>query len=126
MPLPPALPPPTLEVFYSPDCAPCRLELPIVAEIARQDGTHVRVVILNEEAKARADLREVLPDLESAAESRITASPGSVLRAAGDANGILPYARAVGASGEVCAKWAGRLTLLRARRLLEACARLIP
>ncbi len=123
-PLPPAEPP-VLEVFYSPTCTPCRLELPAVAEFAGQDGARVRVVILDQEERARAELRQVSPVLEAAAEGRIEASPNAVLRQAGNADGILPYARSVTATGEVCAKWSGRLTVSRARELVAACARLI-
>jgi hypothetical protein len=122
-PLPPD--PPVLEVFYSPSCTPCRLELPAVAAIAGQDGVHLRVVILDQEARARAELRAVSARLEAAAESRPGSPPTAVLRDAGNDDGILPYARSLTDTGSVCAKWSGRLTLTRARGLLAACARLI-
>jgi thiol-disulfide isomerase/thioredoxin len=124
-PLPPALPPATLEVFYSPSCAPCRLELPVVAEFAGQEGARIRIVILDEEARALEELRAVSPRLEAAAESKLSQSPNEILGAAGNSNRILPYARSVTANGEVCAKWAGRLTLERARSLVMACAKFI-
>jgi len=124
-PLPPLVPPPTLEIFYSPSCAPCRAELPVLAEFASQDGTHVRIIIISEEVRAREELRAVSPLLESVAESRVEESPGTVLRAAGNSSGILPYARSIAANGDVCARWEGRLTLARARDLATACARLI-
>ena len=116
------LPPPVLEVFYSPSCAPCRLELPVVAQIADGQGVQVRIVILDQEERARQELREVSPALETAAATRIAASPNELLREAGDDKGILPYARSLAASGEVCARWSGGLTLSRARSLLAACA----
>jgi thiol-disulfide isomerase/thioredoxin len=121
----PDLPPPVLEVFYSPSCAPCRLELPVVAEIAGRPDIQIRIVILDQEERARIELRAVSPDLEAAAESRVENSPNAVLRAAGNSNGILPYARTLAANGAVCAKWAGGLTLARIRGMVAACARLI-
>ena len=124
-PLPPDLPPATLEVFYSPTCTPCRLELPAVAEIAGRDGVRVRVVILDDEDRARAELRAVSVRLEAVAESKVGESPNAVLRDAGNDTGILPYARSVASNGAVCAKWSGRLTVARAVNLLAACARII-
>jgi hypothetical protein len=123
-PLPPDLPP-VLEVYYSPTCTPCRLELPAVAELARQDGLRVRIVILDQEERARAELGAVSPGLEAIAESRIEGGPGSVLRDAGNARGILPYARSIAPDGATCAQWSGRLTVQRGRDLLAACARLV-
>ena len=52
-----APPPPVLEIYYSPVCAPCRLDLPIVAEFAKEDGSRVRIVILDQVPRAKADLR---------------------------------------------------------------------
>jgi thiol-disulfide isomerase/thioredoxin len=120
----PDLPPPVLEVFYSPSCAPCRLELPVLANVAGQDGVRVRIVILDQEERSRDELRAVSADLEAASTSP-AGVPGDVLRAAGDANGILPYARSLAPNGEVCGKWSGGLTLSRAQDLLAACARFI-
>lgn len=121
-PLPPDLPPPVLEVFYSPTCTPCRLELPVVAEIARQGKTTVRIVILDQEDRARGELRAVSPTLDALASGPTTA-PGDALRAAGNDRGILPYARSVTSQGQVCARWSGGLTIERAKSLLAACAR---
>ena len=119
------LPPTTLEVFYSPICAPCRLELPVVAAFAAESGAHVRIVIVSDEARAREELHAVSPQLEAAADVQTTLSVGAALRAAGNSDGILPYARAVQSDGKVCAKWEGRLTLAKARKLVAACARTI-
>jgi hypothetical protein len=124
-PLPPDLPPATLEVFYSPTCTPCRLELPAVAEIASRDGVRVRVVILDDEDRARAELRAVSVRLEAIAESKVGEAPSAVLHDAGNDTGILPYARSVTSSGAICAKWSGRLTVTRAANLLAACVRII-
>lgn len=123
-PLPPDLPPPALEVFYSPTCTPCRLELPALSLLAR-DGTRIRIVLLDQEERARAELRAVSPMLEAAAVGPPAAAPRDVLRAAGNANGILPFARAVAADETACATWSGGLTVERARTMLAACARIV-
>jgi thiol-disulfide isomerase/thioredoxin len=124
-PLPPDLPPPVLEVFYSPSCAPCRLELPAVAEMAGRKGVQVRIIILDQEERARAELRAASTGLDSIATAPVPAPAGDVLRGAGNERGILPYARSVTGEGEVCAKWLGGLTIARAESLLAACARFI-
>jgi thiol-disulfide isomerase/thioredoxin len=111
-----------LEVFYSPTCAPCRLELPLLADIAGKSEATLRIVILDQEERARTELRAVSPRLDAIAASPPAASPGDSLRAAGDANGILPYARSLTSDGEVCAKWSGGLTIGRVKSLLAACA----
>jgi len=97
----------------------------VIAEFAKQNGALVRVIVLDQEERARMELRAVSADLEAAAESRVEKSPNAVLRAAGNANGILPYARSVTESGDVCAKWAGGLTLTRIRSMVAACVRFI-
>ncbi len=121
--MPPALPPPTLEVFYSPTCVPCRLELPVLAEVAGRRDVRVRIVILDQEERARAELRAVSPALEAVAEGPSAVAPAVALHAAGNANGILPYVRLVAQAGTACARWAGRLTVARVESLLDACAR---
>ena len=123
--MPPDLPPPVLEVFYSPSCAPCRLELPVLAKAVEGGGTVVRIVILDQEQRAREDLRAVSPKLEAAAVAPTEADPRDTLRSAGNANGILPYALSRTDRGEVCDRWSGGLTMTRLRILLEACSRLI-
>lgn len=117
------LAPPVLEVYYAPSCAPCRLELPVLAEFVRRDGAHIRIVILSEEARARRELRAASPQLSANAVVGSQASPRAILRAAGDNDSILPYARSLGADGKVCAAWRGRLTLEKAWELVSACAR---
>ncbi len=124
-PLPPDAPPPVLEVFYSPSCAPCQLELPAVAHIAGQQDVRVRIFILDQEDRARSELSAVSPGLAAVAESPGSQSPGDALRAAGDARGILPYARTLSSSGEACASWSGGLTIGRVKSLVSACARLL-
>jgi thiol-disulfide isomerase/thioredoxin len=124
-PLPPDIPPPVLEVFYSPTCAPCRLELPALAQFAATGEARVRVVIVDEPERGRAELRAVSPGLEAAATTDPSASPRDILRAAGDERELLPYARSLTAEGQVCATWSGGLTMGRARSLMSACARLL-
>ena len=118
-------PPPILEVFYSPTCAPCRVELPILSELVAKDGTRIRIVILDQEARARHDIREVSPLLERQAVRSPDPKPRAALLAAGDADGILPFARAISPAGAPCATWRGGLTLQRARMLIGACRHLI-
>ncbi|MCW5737764.1 MAG: hypothetical protein KIS73_26830 [Enhydrobacter sp.] len=124
LPLPPDVP--VLEVFYSPSCAPCRLELPVVAQIAAGQEARVRIVILDQPARARNELRTVSPALEAAAvDPADGTSPREVLRAAGEDRSILPYARSLTPDGAVCAKWSGGLTMARAQGMLDACRRLL-
>jgi hypothetical protein len=122
MPPLPVVPPAVLEVFYSPTCAPCRLELPDIARLVAE-GAPVRITILDAEARARTELTEVSPSLNALA-TAVTGNPRDRLRAAGNPNGLLPYAGSVSTdSGANCATWAGRLTVSTARRLLTACTR---
>jgi hypothetical protein len=123
--MPPDLPPPVLEVFYSPTCAPCRLELPAVASMAADKDARVRIVILDQEERARSELRAVSPQLNTVAIASEPTAPSDVLRSAGNERGILPYARSISAEGQTCAAWSGGLTVERAKALLAACARLI-
>ena len=117
--------PPVLEVYYSPTCAPCRLELPIVAEFARRDGSRVRIVILDQATRARDELNDVSPQLAAMAVSATDKNPRDVLRAAGDADAMLPYARAVASGDRVCSDWRGMLTLARAQNLVQACVNIL-
>src|SRR5690242_19216271 len=113
----PAVLPPTLEVYYSPTCAPCRLELPSIADFVRERDGKVRVVILDHVAAAREELT-VLQGIEL--RSHDGEDPRAVLRQAGDSDSILPYARTV-VNGKTCASWRGFLTRKTAQRLLAAC-----
>jgi hypothetical protein len=117
--------PPILEVYYSSACAPCRLELPVVAEFARLDGSRVRIVILDQETRARDELKDVDLQLVATAVSVADKNPRSALRAAGDIDGMLPYARVVTPRGKVCSNWRGMLTLARAQILVRACINMV-
>ena len=114
-------PPPTLEVFYSSTCAPCRLDLPSLAQFVRNQEGRLHIVILSDEARARDELRSVSPRLNEVATFAGVRAPREILRDAGDSDGILPFARAVGADKKVCASWRGRLTFERAKKLIAAC-----
>ena len=121
-----AVPPPAiLEVYYAPSCAPCQPELPVLVEFLRQDGAKLRIVIVSEDRKARETLRAASLSLVQAARSPRSADARATLREAGDADGILPYARSLSPSGRVCAQWRGGITLAKARDLVQACARII-
>jgi hypothetical protein len=119
----PDLPPPVIEVFYSSTCTPCRLELPVLAKIVGEQGMRLRIVILEQGERARADLRAVSPQLEAVAVGPTAVPPRNVLNAAGNNRGILPFARSVTAQGAVCSTWSGGLTVSRVKSLLAACAR---
>ncbi len=115
-------PVPVLDVYYASTCAPCRLELPVLAEAVR-DGLPVTVVMLTDPARARRELAEASPDLAARAEpAAIAADPRASLRAAGDPDGILPFSRVRGADGVPCRTWRGLLTLERIRALLKGCS----
>lgn len=122
---PAALPPdqaPILEVYYAPSCAPCRLELPAVAEFAKSNGARVRIEIVSDEIRARREISQQSVELAENADANTNATPRAILRSAGDSDSILPYSRSLGADGKACAAWRGRLTLVRARALVSACA----
>ena len=118
-----AIPPPTLEVFYASTCAACRLDLPVLAQLARQDGTRLRIIILADEARARTEISAALPTLDQQSVVASIKGPRETLQLAGDEDGILPFARAV-STNKTCASWRGRLSIARARALLAACKRL--
>jgi hypothetical protein len=120
--------PVSLDVYYASTCAPCRLELPVLAEAAR-DGLPVTIVLLTEADRARRELARVSPELANRARVPPSgpeagagpADPRAVLRAAGDPDGILPFAQTRDADGRPCRSWRGLLTLERIRGLLAAC-----
>ena len=118
-----AIPPPTLEVFYASTCAACRLDLPVLAQLARQDGTRLRIIILADEARARTEISAALPALDQESVIASVKAPRETLQLAGDEDEILPFARTL-STNKTCASWRGRLSIARARALLAACKRL--
>ncbi len=110
--------PPHLDVYYASTCAPCRLELPVLAA-AR--GADIRILIVSEEARAREDLAAVSISLAKTARLANGHSPRDRLRQAGDDDGILPFTRVARADGGTCVAWRGILTRARIAGLLAAC-----
>jgi len=113
---------PILEVYYAATCAPCRRELPALAEVL--PGIELVIYVLGDADKAREQLRKASPAL---AERARYSPPGGdereFLRQAGDADGILPYARLVTLSGKLCQSWRGILTETRIQTMIAACER---
>ncbi|HTT82816.1 MAG TPA: thioredoxin family protein [Rhizomicrobium sp.] len=120
-----ALPPPTLEVFYSPTCAPCQLELPVLADLVTGAGTQLRIIVLDGGKRARIEIHKASPTLDRDVAPDIRVKPRDALLAAGDTDGILPFARTIAGSGKVCASWRGILTARRVRVMIGTCQRLI-
>jgi thiol-disulfide isomerase/thioredoxin len=52
--MPIALPPPVLEVFYAPTCAPCRLELPVLTQIVEKRNMRVRIILIDDAPALKA------------------------------------------------------------------------
>ena len=122
MPLPPP-DVPALEVFYASTCEPCHLELPNLARLTRDRDFRMIIVLLTDEAKARLELKAVSPELEAVATPSSNPDARAALRAAGDADGILPYARLRRTDGRSCGSWRGILTAARVRILLANCGK---
>jgi hypothetical protein len=116
----PVLPPPVFEMYYASTCAPCRLDLPVAAQLIRRNDVTLQIVIVNDALKALADLRAISPALVKAAHVPAEPDPRAMLRSAGDPDGILPYARTRD-GGKTCATWRGRLSLDKALRMIAAC-----
>ncbi|HEY0265208.1 MAG TPA: hypothetical protein VGC16_00560 [Rhizomicrobium sp.] len=112
--------PPHLDVYYASTCAPCRLELPAIAAAVAKGGD-IRIVIVSDMPRARAELSAVSPPLAQGARLAEGATPRDRLRRAGDGDGILPFTRAVDGGDATCASWRGLLTRDRIVRLLAAC-----
>ena len=115
------MPPAIVEVYFDSSCTPCRRELPALAKAVGEENIPLAIFILGDETKAREQLNEISPVLLPRAKSVGDKDVRGVLRAAGNDEGILPYARAVQANGHVCAQWRGILNVDRIRALLAAC-----
>jgi len=113
---------PLLQVFYSSNCAPCRLELPVLADVAAGRTVDLSIVVFGDREKAFAELRGASTRLAGLATAIPENEERQTLRAAGNADGILPYARILSASGLACDSWRGGLTPRVIARMLERCA----
>lgn len=112
--------PPHLDVYYASTCAPCRVELPAILE-GIQAGKDIRILIVSDPQRAKADLAVVGSQLAQVARMAEGNGPRDRLRHGGDPDGILPFTRSVGAKGRICATWRGALTTLRIDDLLARC-----
>ena len=112
---------PLIEVYYASSCTPCRLELPVLAELSESERTRMVIVLLTEEKKAREEIVAVSPKLETLAILPSGHDSRKVLQAAGDAEGILPYARSLHSNGQICKSWRGLLNVDRVRKMLRGC-----
>ena len=115
------LPPAIIEVYYDARCTPCARELPALAEAAGDASLPFRIILLGDERAARAQLADVSPLLPPRARAAAGGDWRATLKAAGDEEGVLPYARAVRRDGRICGRWRGVLSLARLRALLESC-----
>jgi len=113
---------PVLDVYYASTCAPCRADLAVLADVVREGHPKLVIYLLSDATEARAELAAASPQLPDLAVAMPTGSTErEVLRLAGDADGILPFARVRAADGRLCGTWRGILTLERIRALLKAC-----
>ena len=102
---------PVLEVYYADSCVPCRQELPVLAQVSAT--TRLVIYVL--------DKPDHLQSLKDWAVMTAPATPRTILRQAGDGDGILPYARTVKADGTPCQSWRGVLTLDRIAKMISLC-----
>jgi hypothetical protein len=116
------VPGPTLEIYYAQSCAPCRLELPAISELVQKEHAPVHFFVLDGGPESRRTLGAAAPGA-TITDAASRGGERKVLAAAGDTDAILPYARAVGLRGELCAAWRGRLTVSVGVRLLAQCPR---
>ena len=112
---------PLIEVYYASNCTPCRLELPILAQLAEKETAPIVIVLLTDEKKAREQIAAVSSKLETLAVLPSGPDSHALLRVAGDAEGILPYARSLHSNGQTCNSWRGLLSVDRVRMMLRAC-----
>ncbi|OGT55897.1 MAG: hypothetical protein A3E01_15085 [Gammaproteobacteria bacterium RIFCSPHIGHO2_12_FULL_63_22] len=96
----------TLVNYWASWCAPCREELPLLADLSRQPGKKVRVVAIA--LDSLPDAQAFLAAHPQAMDIRIE-SPGgtdsSVLL--GNRHGVLPFSALIGANGRLIARKVG-------------------
>lgn len=96
----------TLVNYWASWCAPCREELPLLAELSRQPGNQVRIVAIA--LDSLPDARGFLASHPMAMDVRIE-SPGgtdsSVLL--GNRHGVLPFSALIGPDGRLVARKVG-------------------
>ncbi len=110
---------PILHVYYASTCEPCRRELPALVQAL--DQVNLEIFVLGDPAKARAQLTKASPALAEKAHGMTAKDDRVTLREAGDADGILPFARSVRQDGSLCASWRGVLTAVRIQTLINSC-----
>jgi hypothetical protein len=95
--------------------------LPVLAQIVEKRNMRLRIVLLDQEKRARGDIQKVSLRLEKLAVPSSVHPPRQALLSAGDSDGILPFARSVSPSGKTCATWRGGMTMLRVKAMIAAC-----
>lgn len=96
----------TLINYWASWCAPCREELPLLAELARRPGSGIRVVAiaLDTPAEARAFMAAQPGGLEVLVETPGASDSSTRL---GNRHGVLPFSVLVGADGRLVARKVG-------------------
>lgn len=113
---------PYLEVFYASTCLPCRIEAPFLAEIAKGKTLRLTITLLTDPAKAKQELAAISPELAQRATPLPATLPArQALTEAGDADGVLPFARMIGTTGKTCASWRGILSKAVIEKLFARC-----
>jgi len=117
-------PPPVrtiLQVFYAENCEPCGAELPLLAKMIEHATVELVIMVMGDRDKGYAALKKVSPRLVEIASAAPVDEAHEMLRAAGSADGKLPYARTLLSTGLVCQTWSGGLTSGVLDRMLESC-----
>jgi hypothetical protein len=117
-------PPPVrtiLQVFYAENCGSCGAELPLLAKMVEHNTVELVIMVMGNRDKGYAALKKVSPRLVEIASVAPAGEEHEMLRAAGSADGKLPYARTLLSTGLVCQTWSGGLTSGVLDRMLESC-----
>lgn len=96
----------TLVNYWASWCAPCREELPLLAELSQQPGNNVRIVAIALDTLPEA--RAFLASHPLAMDVRIE-SPGGTDSSVwlGNRHGVLPFSALIGADGRLVARKVG-------------------